>query len=81
MLWRTLRDVTTSAYLRTANQPPPLEGYDLFSENPPLVEALPREGAAERDEECVAFGRVCGGGPLDPLLRELPPAFEQFKTI
>ena len=41
--------MATSAFLRTANQPPPLEGYDLFSENRPLVEALRREGAAARE--------------------------------
>jgi hypothetical protein len=32
--------VTTSAYLRASNQPPPLEGYDLFSQDRPLAEAL-----------------------------------------
>ena len=67
--------MTTSAYLRAANQPPPLEGYDLFSENRPLVEALRREGAAEREAECAAFGRLCGGDPLElgRLANENPP--------
>ena len=35
-------------YVRAANQPPTLEGYDLFSENRPLVEALRREGGGAR---------------------------------
>ena len=45
--------MTTSAYLRAANQPPPLEGYDLFSQDAALVEALRREGAATREEEAL----------------------------
>jgi putative acyl-CoA dehydrogenase len=57
--------VTTSPYLRGANQPPTLEGYDLFSEDRVLVEALRREGGAGREDECAAFGRLCGGGPLE----------------
>lgn len=72
--------MTTSAYLRAANQPPPLEGYDLFSENRPLVEALRREGAAEREAECAAFGRLCGGEPLElgRLANENPPVLRAF---
>src|ERR687888_201439 len=31
------------------NQPPPLEGYDLFSQNRPLAEALEREGLANEN--------------------------------
>ena len=72
--------MTTSAYLRAANQPPPLEGYDLFSENLPLVEAFRREGAAGREEECVAFGRLCGAEPLElgRLANENPPVLRAF---
>ena len=57
--------MTTSAFLRAANQPPPLEGYDLFSQDAALVEAVRREGAAARQHECAAFGRLCGGAPLE----------------
>ena len=57
--------MATSAFLRAANQPPPLEGYDLFSQDAALVEALRREGGAEREEECAAFGTLCGGEPLE----------------
>ncbi len=60
---------------RTANQPPPLAGYNLFSENRPLVEALRREGDAAEEERCSAFGRLCGGEPLElgRLANEHPP--------
>ena len=62
-------------HLRAANQPPPLEGYDLFSENRPLVEALRREGGGVAEERCAAFGRLCGGEPLElgRLANEHPP--------
>jgi putative acyl-CoA dehydrogenase len=59
----------------TANQPPPLVAYDLFSENRPLVEALRREGDAAEEGRCAAFGRLCGGEPLElgRLANEHPP--------
>ena len=67
--------MATSPSLRRANQPPPLEGYDLFSENRPLVEALRREGGATSEGRCAAFGRLCGGEPLElgRLANEHPP--------
>ena len=67
--------MATSAFLHSANQPPPLEGYDVFSENPPLVEALRREGGSGEEEQCAAFGRLCGGRALDlgRLANEHPP--------
>jgi putative acyl-CoA dehydrogenase len=69
------RAVSTSAFLNAANQPPPLAGYDLFSENRPLVEALRREGAEWAEERCAAFGALCGGEPLElgRLANEHPP--------
>jgi len=72
--------LVTSAYLRAGNQPPPLEGYDLFSEDAALVDALRREGAATREEECGAFGRLCGGEPLElgRLANEHPPTLRAF---
>jgi putative acyl-CoA dehydrogenase len=67
--------MATSAHLRAGNQPPPLAGYDLFSDNRPLVEALRREGAADAEERCATFGRLCGGEPLElgRLANEHPP--------
>jgi putative acyl-CoA dehydrogenase len=72
--------VTTSAYRRAANQPPPLEGYDVFSQDQALVEALRREGGAAREDECAAFGRLCGGEPLElgRLANVHPPVLRAF---
>ena len=47
--------MATSAYLSSANQPPPLEGLDVFSANRPLVEALRREGGGHEQERCAAW--------------------------
>jgi putative acyl-CoA dehydrogenase len=43
------------------NQPPPLEGLNLFTQNRPLVEALEREGAGWGGDEAAAVGEVAGG--------------------
>jgi putative acyl-CoA dehydrogenase len=73
--------VTT--YLRAANQPPPLAGYDLFSEDRALVEALRREGGGGRERECAAFGRLCGGAPLElgRLANENPPRLRRDDEV
>ena len=44
-----------------ANQPPPLEGLNLFEQNRPLVEALAREGEGWGVEEATAAGASAGG--------------------
>jgi len=66
--------VTTVA-TRAHNQPPPLEGYDLYGENRPLVEAVAREGAGWADESLRALGTRLGGEPLElgRLANENPP--------
>jgi putative acyl-CoA dehydrogenase len=46
-----------------ANQPPPLEGVDVFSSNVPLVEATEREGAGWVRERAAELGRFVGGEP------------------
>jgi putative acyl-CoA dehydrogenase len=46
------------------NQAPPLENFDLFSTNIPLVEATQREGAGWVLERASALGRIVGGEPL-----------------
>ena len=58
-----------------ANQPPPLEGYNVFAENRPLVEALRRAGGAWAEDRCVDFGARLGGEPLHwgVLANEHPP--------
>src|SRR5262249_15603249 len=40
------------------NQPPPLEGVDVFSSNLPLVEATGREGAGWVRERAAELGRL-----------------------
>jgi putative acyl-CoA dehydrogenase len=57
------------------NQPPPLEGHDLFRENRPLAEALEREGAGWAAEAASELGRFLSGEPLEwgRLANENPP--------
>jgi putative acyl-CoA dehydrogenase len=42
------------------NQPPPLEGYNVFESNLPLVEALRREGAEAFEERVRKLGERAG---------------------
>ena len=46
------------------NQPPPLEGYNLFEQDRALGEALRREGGGWAEERCRRFGEILGGEPL-----------------
>src|SRR2546426_2247196 len=46
------------------NQPPPLQGYDLFTTDRVLVEALRREGAGWAEERVRRLGELAGGEPL-----------------
>jgi putative acyl-CoA dehydrogenase len=46
------------------NQPPPLEGYDLFATDRVLGEALEREGAGWARERLQRLGVTLGGEPL-----------------
>src|SRR5512133_4305894 len=57
------------------NQPPPLEGYNLFLENRPLVEALDREGVGWAADRAVAFGALLTREPVEwgRLANEHPP--------
>ena len=43
------------------NQPPPLEGYNLFDHDTPLAEALEREGGGWARERVRAVGELAGG--------------------
>jgi putative acyl-CoA dehydrogenase len=58
-----------------ANQPPPLEGYNLFLENRPLADALEREGGGWASQRSAAFGDLLTGEPLEwgRLANEHPP--------
>jgi putative acyl-CoA dehydrogenase len=57
------------------NQPPRLEGYNLYQEDRPLVEAVKREGAEWAEPRISALGEVLGGEPLEwgRLADEYPP--------
>jgi putative acyl-CoA dehydrogenase len=46
------------------NQPPPLEGYNLFEQDHALAEALEREGGGWALERVRRFGERVGGEPL-----------------
>src|SRR4051812_45799991 len=46
------------------NQPPPLEGRNLFSDHVALVEGLHREGGGWAHERAVQVGAAWGGEPL-----------------
>src|SRR5437870_2105635 len=60
---------------RPVNQAPPLEGYDLYSENRPLVEAVARESAGWAEDALRGLGELLGGEPLEwgRLANEQPP--------
>jgi putative acyl-CoA dehydrogenase len=62
------------------NQPPPLENYNLYTTNLPLVEAVEREGAGWAHERCVELGEGAGGEPLEwgRLANENPPKLKTF---
>ena len=47
------------------NQPPPLAGRNLFTDNRPLVEALEREGGGAHVQRVGAVGAAWGGEPTD----------------
>ncbi|MGH2683766.1 MAG: isovaleryl-CoA dehydrogenase [Actinomycetota bacterium] len=42
------------------NQPPPLENINLFEQDPALVEAVRREGAAWAEPDLIALGKLAG---------------------
>ena len=66
----------TTTRAAAANEPPPLTGYDLFSENRPLVEGLRREGAGWAEEQARELGRLLGRPEaleLGRLANENPP--------
>ncbi len=46
------------------NQPPPLEGYNLFAADAVLRAGLHREGAAWAEERLERLGEITGGEPL-----------------
>ena len=58
------------------NQPPPLEGYNVFERDTALVEALRREGADWAEDQARELGAICGRADvirLGVLANENPP--------
>jgi putative acyl-CoA dehydrogenase len=47
------------------NQPPPLEGYDLFATDRVLAEGVEREGAGWAHDRLATLGSLVGGAPLE----------------
>jgi putative acyl-CoA dehydrogenase len=70
-----MRAMATEQTVSAANQPPPLERYNLFEEDAPLAEGLRREGGNVWEHEIATFGFVLGGEPLEwgRLANERPP--------
>src|SRR5688572_33195387 len=48
-----------------SNQPPPLEGYNVFEQDTALVEALEREGGGWGHERARALGEIAGGEAVE----------------
>ncbi len=74
-----LQDRTTGQHEthRVTNQPPPLQGFDLFEQDRVLVEATAREGGEWGAERLHAFGSAVGREPLaewGPLADRNPPS-------
>jgi putative acyl-CoA dehydrogenase len=46
------------------NQPPPLEGFNSFEQDRPMIEALSREGADWADGRAREWGKVCGSAQV-----------------
>ncbi len=63
-----------------ANQVPPLAGRNLFEDNPPLVEALEREGAGWARERASEVGAAWGADPIawGFEANEHPPRLKAF---
>jgi putative acyl-CoA dehydrogenase len=58
------------------NQPPPLQDYNIFAENRPLVESLRREGGEAFEEQAHTLGQSAGTAEsleLGRLANEYPP--------
>jgi putative acyl-CoA dehydrogenase len=49
---------------QVTNQPPPLEGYNLFETDRPLAEAVRREGASWSEPDLAALGKLAGAAEV-----------------
>ncbi len=63
------------------NQPPPLEGVNLFTSDSALKDAIEREGAGAAREALATFGRVAGSAEAferGRLANENPPRLQAY---
>ena len=70
----------TAQHGSVANVPPPLEDYNLFLSNRPLVEALERWGTPEAVAEASVFGELLGRAEtlrLGDLANDHPPVLRE----
>jgi putative acyl-CoA dehydrogenase len=59
------RHTRVGATHEVLNQPPPLEPYNVFEQDRPLVEALHREGGGWAAEQVSAVGEIAGGEAVE----------------
>ena len=57
-------EASVQASKTALNQPPPLEGYNVYETNVPLREAVAREGAGWFEDRLVELGTIAGGDAL-----------------
>lgn len=73
---RLTQHQVSSATHAVGNQPPPLEDYDAFRSDQPLVEGVARQGASWAVEDLGTFGATCGSADVLALgfaANENPP--------
>ncbi len=58
-------DTYTTGTHEVFNQPPPLSGYNLYTEDPTLQSALRREGGDWGESRLQEFGQKLGGEPIE----------------
>jgi putative acyl-CoA dehydrogenase len=75
-----LAEETPRALQDPANQPPPLVGYDAWSQDRVLLEAVRREGGAWIDTEAQKLGRLIGSEHLQALAQQANRHTPELKT-
>src|SRR5499427_8278459 len=77
---RPSADEAARAAQDSANQPPPLVGYDAWSQDRILLEAVRREGGAWIDTEAQKLGRLIGSERLQTLAQQANRHTPELKT-
>ena len=77
-------DTDVFATHEVLNQPPPLSGYDVFSADDALVEAVEREEAGGALDELRALGRQAGDADWQEkgrLANQNPPVLQTHGPV